>query len=305
MDRTLLRYFIKLYETGNITRAAEDLLLSRQSLSGYIARLEREVGAQLFTRSREGVKLTEAGCLLRDFAERDEARFHESELDFNQTLSRIKAVEMCGKVSFALPVNMLSRQTVEIIAKAGDGSNGYVLEMVDAAQPSWRDVKSGRFDVVMSRRLPPKGESGVASSLLIAQKACLLVNKTSSLAALEEIDFQKDLYKKTCLCMFDYLMDELGLYARKQKMTLQKVSPNLVIIESLMSRQVEAVCILPEITARYLAGEQDKSVFVPLVNFPISLDAYLVHRENPSLPVRRFLADMEFAYKEASDRLFG
>lgn len=305
MDRALLRYFIKLYETGNITRAAEDLHLSRQSLSGYIAKLEREVEAQLFLRSREGVKLTEAGHLLRDYAEREEARFHQSELDFSETLSRIKAVEACGKVSFALPVNMLSKQTVEIIAKAGDGSNGYVLEMVDVSQPSWRDAKNGRFDVVMSRRLPPKGESGVVSSLLLAQKACLLVNKASSLAALEEIDFLKDLYKKTCLCMFDYLLDDLGLYARKQKMTLQKVSPNLVIIESLMSRHVETVCILPEITARYLVGERDTSVFIPLANFPISLDAYLLHRENPPLPVRRFLADVESAYKEASDRLLG
>lgn len=297
MDRALLQHFIKLYETGNITRAAEELFLSRQSLSGYIAKLEREVGAQLFTRSREGVKLTEAGYLLRDYAEREEARYREGELDYAQTVAKIRAAEGHAKVTFAFPVNMLSRESVEEIAKLGDGSNGYVLEMVDVTQPSWRDIKSGRFDVALSRRMPPKGRTDVVSSLFLSQKSFLMVNKASPLALLDEVDFEQDLKKTTCLCMFDYLIDELGLYARKLKITLKKTSPNLVIAESIVSRNVDTVCILPELTTKSLKEDYDIAVCVPMINFPISLDAHLIHREDPPPQVTRFLFDIKLTHE--------
>ncbi len=295
MDRTLLQYFIKICETQNVTRAAEELLLSRQSLSGYIAKFEKEVGASLFARSREGVKLTEAGLLLRDFAEREEARRREGELDFAETVAKIKAAEECGRVSFAFPVNMLSRQSVTSMAAAGDGSNGYVLEMVDVSQPSWRDVKSGRFDVIMSRRLPPKENPEVVGTPILSQRSFLLVSKSSPLARLDEIDFRMDLRKKTLLCMFDHLVGELGLYAARQKLVLQKVSPNLMIVEILIMRDADTVCIIPELTAKMFESECGGVTCIPLDNLPISLDAYLIHRRNPPSSVARFLANMELA----------
>lgn len=295
MDRTLLQYFIKLCETENITRAAEELLMSRQSLSGHIAKLEKEVGASLFTRSREGVKPTEEGCLLRDYAEREEARRHEGELDFAETVAKIKMVEGHGSVTFAFPASMLSRRSVTNIAAAGDGSNGYVLEMVDVSQPSWHDVKSGRFDVVMSRRLPPKENPEIVGTPILSQSAYLLVNAESPLSKLDEIDFKADIWKKTLLCMFDHLVRELGLYAARQRLTLKKVSANLAIVESLIMRDADVICIIPELTAKSFESECGGIACISLVNLPISLDAYLVHRRNPPSSVTRFLDDITFA----------
>ncbi len=293
MDRTLLQYLLKLRETESITRAAEELLLSRQTLSGHIAKCEKEVGANLFTRSREGVKLTDAGRLLCDFAEREEARRREGELDFAETIAKIKSVEEHARVTFAFPVNMLSKGSVTKIAEAGDGSNGYLLEMVDVSQPSWRDVKSGRFDVIMSRRLPPKGNPEIVGTPIFSQSAYLLVSESSPLSQLDEVDFRMDLQKKTLLCMFDHLVSELGLYASRQRLALQKVSPNLMIVESLILRNADTICVIPEMTASLFESECGGVVCVPLTNFPISLDAYLVHRRNPPSSVARFLADMK------------
>ena len=62
-----LRYFLMVAEELNITRAAERLYISQQSLSNHIGNLERELDVKLFTRSPK-LSLTYAGGLLVDTA---------------------------------------------------------------------------------------------------------------------------------------------------------------------------------------------------------------------------------------------
>ena len=58
-----LKYFLTVAEELNITRAAERLYISQQSLSNHISNLERELEVKLFTRSPK-LSLTYAGDLL-------------------------------------------------------------------------------------------------------------------------------------------------------------------------------------------------------------------------------------------------
>ena len=62
-----LRYFLMVAEELNITRAAERLYISQQSLSNHISNLERELETKLFTRSPK-LSLTYAGEQLVDTA---------------------------------------------------------------------------------------------------------------------------------------------------------------------------------------------------------------------------------------------
>ena len=64
-----MRYFLAVAETGSMTIAAERLLhTSQPSLSRQIRDLEKDVGAELFSRSARGVELTEAGIAFHDHA---------------------------------------------------------------------------------------------------------------------------------------------------------------------------------------------------------------------------------------------
>lgn len=63
-----LEYFIAVAEEENITKAANKLHLTQQALSGHLARLEEELGAELFTR-KPTLKLTYAGQCFREKAE--------------------------------------------------------------------------------------------------------------------------------------------------------------------------------------------------------------------------------------------
>lgn len=56
-----ISYFVEVANTLNVSRAAERLGISQPSLSLALRRLESSVGAPLFTRSKRGVSLTQAG----------------------------------------------------------------------------------------------------------------------------------------------------------------------------------------------------------------------------------------------------
>lgn len=62
MDFTLINSFVAVAEEGSFSTAAKHLFLSQQSLSKQIARLESELGTELFVRSRP-LKLTQNGKL--------------------------------------------------------------------------------------------------------------------------------------------------------------------------------------------------------------------------------------------------
>ena len=63
MDLKVLKSFITVCETGNITRASERLFISQPALTRQIKDLEEEVGSILFDRSTRALSRTESGHL--------------------------------------------------------------------------------------------------------------------------------------------------------------------------------------------------------------------------------------------------
>ncbi|NEE51928.1 LysR family transcriptional regulator, partial [Streptomyces sp. SID8455] len=65
-----LTYFVAVAETLHFTRAAEAVHVSQPSLSQQIRALETELGAELFSRARGNIALTDAGEALLPLARR-------------------------------------------------------------------------------------------------------------------------------------------------------------------------------------------------------------------------------------------
>lgn len=59
-----LRYFVKVVETGNITRASERMNVAQTALGQQIRQLEQGLGVQLLERHSRGISLTEPGEVL-------------------------------------------------------------------------------------------------------------------------------------------------------------------------------------------------------------------------------------------------
>ncbi|MGW6059581.1 LysR family transcriptional regulator [Streptomyces sp. NPDC055189] len=80
-----LHYFVAVAETRHFTRAAEQVHVSQPSLSQQVRALEKELGAELFSRARGNIALTDAGEALlplarRILADADTARIEVQEL---------------------------------------------------------------------------------------------------------------------------------------------------------------------------------------------------------------------------------
>ncbi len=61
MEFKQLRYFAKIAELGNMTRASEALCIAQPALSQQIANLEAELNTRLSDRGVDGARLTSAG----------------------------------------------------------------------------------------------------------------------------------------------------------------------------------------------------------------------------------------------------
>lgn len=63
MDSRLLRSFIEIVESGNMTAASRKLFIAQPVLSNQLRALERELGVQLLERTSRSQRLTDAGRL--------------------------------------------------------------------------------------------------------------------------------------------------------------------------------------------------------------------------------------------------
>lgn len=80
MDLQSLKYFKVIAQTGNMSRAAQELHVSQPTLTVTIKKLEDELGVSLFERSKKGVTLTPAGL--------DTLRYAETLLDTWEELKK-------------------------------------------------------------------------------------------------------------------------------------------------------------------------------------------------------------------------
>ncbi|SLM65027.1 MULTISPECIES: HTH-type transcriptional regulator HdfR [Dickeya] len=69
MDTDLLKTFLEVSRTRHFGRAAESLYLTQSAVSFRIRQLENQLGAHLFTRHRNNIRLTPAGERLLPYAE--------------------------------------------------------------------------------------------------------------------------------------------------------------------------------------------------------------------------------------------
>lgn len=69
MDMESLRDFVTVCREGKMTRAAEKLFMSKQTLSAIIKKMEGEMGAALLIRGNSGVELTREGACFFEYAE--------------------------------------------------------------------------------------------------------------------------------------------------------------------------------------------------------------------------------------------
>lgn len=192
MELGQLRQFLRIAQTENFTRAAEQLGLSQPALSRSIARLEDELGRPLFDRQSRRIALTDAGRLLLDRARlivtmvddmkseiRDDAQAGPVRVAAIPTIAPFLLPALLQSFRRAFPrsqVIVSEDTTSEVLKKIADGD----VDLAIATQPivaKYIDVES-LFDeelyLVTSRNHPLARKRTVSATDVANQPFVLL-----------------------------------------------------------------------------------------------------------------------------------
>lgn len=111
MELRVLRYFLAAAQKQNITKAAQELLISQPTLSKQLADLEDELGVQLFIRGHRQITLTDEGEYLQTRA-REIIQLAE------QTALNIKGQEVIsGTISIGAGESIAMERIVHVLSE--------------------------------------------------------------------------------------------------------------------------------------------------------------------------------------------
>lgn len=151
MDTRYLKSFLKIAETGSISRAAESLGIAQPSLSQQLLRLEDEVGIPLFRRTARGVTLTEAGRMFQEHA-RHLLRSTEQAIESVRQLS----AEASGEAILAIPYSISKFAGVALVEAFLHQAPHVQFRLVEAFTGQIRGwLEAGKVDLGILHDLGP------------------------------------------------------------------------------------------------------------------------------------------------------
>ena len=174
MDLRQLRYFVKVVECANITRASEALHIAQPAISQQMRNLEQDMGMQLLERSAQGVVPTAAGQTLYRHAV-DLLR----QADATHELLRQDAEYPQGKVSVGMPSSTARMLAMPLARTIRSRYPGIKLELIDAPSADLAGL------ITVGRVALAVGVDGVPTRGVVSQR---LFSETLYLVAWPEFE---------------------------------------------------------------------------------------------------------------------
>lgn len=185
MELRHLKYFLAVAETRNFTRAAAQCYVAQSALSQQIARLEHDVGAELFSRTSRSVRLTTAGELLVPLARRILADVDNAQAELN-ALAGLRR----GRLRLGLVQALTgSLDMVEVMADYHARHPGIDFHVVNATSAEMAAaVASGGLDLAAVGLQPQQLPDGLDHRALDSDPLVVIVPRDHELAGREVID---------------------------------------------------------------------------------------------------------------------
>ena len=184
VDTRLVRYFAAVAEEGTLTRAAQRLYVSQPALTKQIKSLEALLGVALFTRSRTGMTLTEAG--------------HALAAEAPALLAACDTALHAAKSAASRAARVLR---VGFLASAANEATPGIIAAFTALHPDWRvdmrqaswsnptaGLSDGDADVAFVR-LPFPGQESFRVVTLLTEPRWVALPATHPLTAHDRIPF--------------------------------------------------------------------------------------------------------------------
>lgn len=141
-----LQAFIKIVDTGSLTRAADLLGVAQPALSQQVVAMEAEFGAPLLERSRRGVTPTRAGRALYRHAQVILRQLAQAQAEIKDV-----SAELTGVVSLGMPLSsamIVVGPLLEVVRKRHPGVQVHVFDGFNGA--ALRDLTiNGQLDIAL------------------------------------------------------------------------------------------------------------------------------------------------------------
>src|SRR5690606_11282622 len=168
MNLRQLKYFVRVVEVRNLTRAAESLHIAQPALSQQIALLEEKLGVPLFLRGPKGVSPTDEGLLLYRHAQTI-----LRQVDSTRSLLSRATEQITGTVSIGLASSTDRILALPLMQRVKVELPGIVLEIVDVPSADLTKlVLQGRVDFSLSPDQRPL--NGLVHEPLLHEELLLL-----------------------------------------------------------------------------------------------------------------------------------
>lgn len=148
LDLSLLRTFVDVVETGNLTESAKRLRMTQPAVSQQLRRLEEAVRRALFTASRRPKTLTKDGEILHGYA-MAMLRLHD------EAVARFTRSEITGRIVLGSPDLYASFLLPAILADFAAAYPTIQIDLrCDLTRPLLQDYAAGRLDVLLVTDMP-------------------------------------------------------------------------------------------------------------------------------------------------------
>jgi LysR family nitrogen assimilation transcriptional regulator len=255
MDTRKLAYFVKIVDSGSITKAAAALHVAQPALSQQVSALETELKQRLLIRSKQGVEPTAAGHTLYRHAQTILRLVDQARQDVASS-----GAAPSGRVSIAIaPYSMASSLTPRIIGEVARRYPDIVLHLTEIYGGVLSEaIKNGRLDMALIYE--PGPIRGVQFTTMIVEDLHLVVNaKNTAVGDGDEITLQG--------------AAEFGLFLPEQNHTLRQIVENGMRNKGLSLRLVGEVESVPSLT-RLLEADMGATIL------PKSAADALFHEED-------------------------
>lgn len=136
MELRVLNNFLVVAREGNISTAAKRLHIGQPALSRQLKELERELGVKLFVRQPHGIRLTDEGQLLRQYAKEMSELVEKIDSDFSVMRTRPFGDVYIGGIDVSLSrgarlMKQVHENHPDIVFHYFSCSSSYALNMLD------------------------------------------------------------------------------------------------------------------------------------------------------------------------------
>ncbi len=177
MELDLFKSFVAVAEARSFSRAARAMHFTQPTLSRQIARLEKELGTQLFERYGRHVECTVSGQLLLPLARAIVTRTEEA-----VSLIREQAGDGSGGVRFGAVGNVMALFLTPVLVSFLDAYPTVSLELSEKDDAQLEEaVVSGELDCAV---MTPWGSSRAAAQHLLTEEILLVMAQGHRLAGL-------------------------------------------------------------------------------------------------------------------------